>query len=161
MKAYKFAKITVRHYPNICDVNNKWIFTDETTAVINVSQKDKKEITGAIIAKGMDYHHFPLAEEVSDIGWENIVKAVKAIHKYDMQDKHIIVHCDGGQNRSRTVVEAYHFAKTGQHITDEYKGYMNHLIYNSSSGYLPPLDEIEAALLQIVNNLQMQLQLGV
>lgn len=150
MKAYSFAKITVRPYPNICDINNKWIFTEDTSAVINVSQKDKKEITDAIIKKGIEYHHFPLAKEVEDIGWSNIIEAVKRIRDYDTQGKRIIVHCDGGQNRSRSVVEAYHFAKTGLHIIDEYKGFGNHLIYNSSSGYLPCLEEIEKELLKLM-----------
>lgn len=154
MKIYSFAKITVRPYPNICDINNKWIFTEDTSVVINVSQKDKKEITDVIVRKGIKYHHFPLAEEVKDIGWSNIIEAVKRIRDYDAQGKRIIVHCDGGQNRSRTVVEAYHFAKTGQHITDEYKGFDNHLIYNSRSGYLPCLEEIEKELLQLMKEIQ-------
>ena len=149
MKAYNFAKITVRPYPNICDVNNRWIFTEDTAAVINVSQKEKKDITDAIIGKEIEYHHFPLAEEVDNIGWENLLKAVRTIARYDAQEKRIIVHCDGGQNRSRTVVEAFHFAKTGRHITDEYKGFTNHLIYNSLSGYLPCIEEIESALQQL------------
>lgn len=51
MKAYKFAKITVRPYPNMCDVNNKWIFTPEIGVVINVSQKYKAEIVEAIKQK--------------------------------------------------------------------------------------------------------------
>ena len=152
MKAYSFAKITVRPYPNICDINNCWIFTKDTAAVINVSQKEKKEITDAIIRKNMEYHHFPLAEEVHDIGWENLLRAVRTIARYDAQEKRIIVHCNGGQNRSRTVVEAFHFVKTGKHITDEYKGFMNHLIYNSSSGYLPCIEEIESTLQQLADN---------
>ena len=59
MKAYNFAKITARPYPNMCDVNNKWIFTPETGAVINVSQKYKADIVEAIKQKGIEYHHFP------------------------------------------------------------------------------------------------------
>ena len=146
MKAYKFAKITVRPYPNMCDVNNKWIFTPEIGVVINVSQKYKAEIVEAIKQKGIEYYHFPLDEEVPDIGWENIKKAVKTLMKYDNTDKHILVHCDGGNHRSRLVVEAFYYAKTGTHLADEYKGYENHLIYDCSSGYLLPLEEVEAGL---------------
>lgn len=146
MKAYKFAKITVRPYPNMCDVNNKWIFTPEIGVVINVSQKYKAEIVEAIKQKGIEYYHFPLDEEVPDIGWENIKKAVKTLMKYDNTDKHILVHCDGGNHRSRLVVEAFYYAKTGTHFADEYKGYENHLIYDCSSGYLLPLEEVEAGL---------------
>ena len=146
MMTYKFAKITVRPYPNICDINNKWIFTPNIGLVVNVSQKYKEDIVDAIIKRGIDYYHLPLDEEVSDIGWENIQKAVKIIIKYDKTDKDILVHCDGGNHRSRLVVEAFHFAKTGTHFIDEYKGYENHLIYNCSSGFLPPLDSVEKEL---------------
>ena len=146
MITYKFAKITVRPYPNICDINNKWIFTPDIKAVINVSQKYKKEIVDAIKDKKIDYFHLPLQEEVQDIGWNNILKAVKIIIQYDKTDKHILVHCDGGNHRSRLVVEAFHFAKTGTHYIDEYKSYDNHLIYNCSSGFLPSLEYVEKEL---------------
>ncbi len=149
MKAYKFAKITVRPYPNICDVNNKWIFTPEVEAVLNVSQKYKAEIVDAIKQKGIEYYHFPLDEEVPDIGWENIKKAVKVLFECEEQGKHILVHCDGGNHRSRLVVEAFHFAKTGTHLADEYKGFDNHLIYDCRSGFLPPLEEVEEELKQM------------
>ena len=146
MKAYKFANITVRPYPNMCDVNNKWIFTPEIGVVVNVSQKYKVEIVDAIKQKGIEYYHFPLEEEVPDIGWENIKKAVKTLMHYDNTDKHILVHCDGGNHRSRLVVEAFHYAKLGTHFIDEYKGYDNHLIYDCKSGHLLPLEEVEEAL---------------
>lgn len=149
MKAYKFANITVRPYPNMCDVNNKWIFTPEIGVVVNVSQKYKAEIVDAIKQKGIEYFHFPLDEEVPDIGWENIKKAVKTLMHYDNTDKHILVHCDGGNHRSRLVVEAFHYAKLGTHFIDEYKGYDNHLIYDCCSGYLLPLEEVETELKNI------------
>ena len=149
MKAYKFANITVRPYPNMCDVNNKWIFTPEIGVVVNVSQKYKAEIVDAIKQKGIEYFHFPLDEEVPDIGWENIKKAVKTLMHYDNTEKHILVHCDGGNHRSRLVVEAFHYAKLGTHFIDEYKGYDNHLIYDCCSGYLLPLEEVEIELKNI------------
>ena len=146
MKSYKFAKITVRPYPNISDVNNKWIFTPDTGVVINVSQKYKVDIVDAIKQKGIDYYHFPLDEEVPDIGWEKIQKAVRTIFQYANTDKHIIVHCDGGNHRSRLVVEAFHYAKYGTHFMDEYKGFDNHLIYDCCSGFLLPLGDVESVL---------------
>ena len=152
MKKYKFANITVRPYPNICDVVNKWIFTPEIGAVVNVSQKYKADIADAIRQKGIEYFHFPLKEEVADIGWENIKKAVKILWIYDNTDKHILVHCDGGNHRSRLVVEAFYFAKFGTHLIDEYKGYENHLIYDCSAGYLPPLNVVEDVLKQLANS---------
>ena len=149
MKKYDFANITVRPYPNMCDVNNKWIFTPDIKVVINVSQKYKTEIVEAIKQKGIEYFHFPLDEEVPDIGWENIVKAVKTLMQYETTNKHILVHCDGGNHRSRLVVEAFHYAKFGTHFLDEYKGYYNHLIYDCRSAYLQPLEVVETKLLAL------------
>ena len=68
---------------------------------------------------------------------------------YDNTEKHILVHCDGGNHRSRLVVEAFHYAKLGTHFIDEYKGYDNHLIYDCCSGYLLPLEEVETELKNI------------
>ena len=146
MKKYDFANITVRPYPNMCDVNNKWIFTPDIKVVLNVSQKYKTEIVEAIKQKGIEYFHYPLDEEVPDIGWENVKRAVRAIARFDFTNAHVLVHCDGGQHRSRLVVEAFHYAKLGTHLKDDYKGYANHLIYDCSMGYLPPLSEVECEL---------------
>ena len=150
MKKYDFANITVRPYPNMCDVNNKWIFTPDIKVVINVSQKYKTEIVEAIKQKGIEYFHFPLDEEVPDIGWENVVRAVKTLMQYETTNEHIFVHCDGGNHRSRLVVEAFHYAKFGSHFLDEYKGYDNHLVYNCSTKHLPPLNEVEIFLKSIL-----------
>ena len=146
MKRYSFAKITVTHFPNLCDVNNRWIFTPDICAVVNVSQRVDEKVKEAIIGKGMEYCHFPLSEETADIGWNNILQAVKTIHRYDSENKHLLVHCDGGTHRSRLVVEAYHFAKYGTHLKDEYKGYGNHLIYDCSEEHLLPLQDAEKIL---------------
>lgn len=146
MKHYTFAKITVRPYPNVCDVANKWIFTPDIIAVVNVSQKRNSAVADAIMQKGVAYYHFPLAEEVDDIGWSNVLEAVAVLRSYEASEGRVFVHCDGGTHRSRLVVEAYHFAKLGHHLTDPYKGYANHLIYDCSEGYLPPLSDVEAAL---------------
>lgn len=59
------------------------------------------------------------------------------------------VNNDGGNHRSRLVVEAFHYVKTGTHFADEYKGYENHLIYDCCSGYLLPLEEVEIELKNI------------
>ncbi len=149
MKHYTFAKITVRPYPNVCDVANKWIFTPDIVAVLNVSQKRREAVVEAILQKGIEYYHLPLDEEVDDIGWSNILEAVAVLRRYEQSDGRVLVHCDGGAHRSRLVVEAFHFAKCGYHLSDPYKGYENHLIYDSLEGHLPPLSDVEETLLRL------------
>lgn len=149
MRTYQFANIAARAYPNMSDINNRWIFMPDTVVVVNVSPKYKKEIVDAIKSKDIDYYHFPLEEETNDIGWGNIQKAVEVLLRYDKTGKHMIVHCDCGNHRSRLVVEAFHFAKLGCHFIDEYKGYDNHLIYDCNSSYLLSLKIVEETLFRM------------
>ena len=144
MVSYPFANITVRPFVGINDVRNPYIFKDGTH-VINVSQDWREEVRDYVEQHSGTYDWIPLNEE-PNMGVENLLKAVTLLAKFDMLDSHTIVHCVGGNNRSRTVVEAYYFAKYGTHYEDEYKGFPNHLIYNCKSGYLPPLLEMEQIL---------------
>lgn len=58
----------------------------------------------------------------------------------------MIVHCDFGNNRSRSFVEAFHYMVIGRQLEDEYKGEINHLAYNCKAGHLPPMEELESKL---------------
>ena len=143
MKIYQFAKISARCFPTIADLNNPWIFPKDVACVVNVSQNYDERIADEIKSRGATYYHFPLNEEVEDIGWNNVLRAVTTILAYDKEGKRVVVHCDFGQHRSRLVVEAFHYAKCGEHFIDPYKGYDNHLIYDCMFGYLPSLAEVE------------------
>ena len=46
---------------------------------------------------------------------------------------------------SRGVCTCFKYAmeKMGFHLEDEYKGCLNHLIYNCEAGHLPPLSDVE------------------
>lgn len=143
MKIYQFSKIAARSFPTIADLNNPWIFQSDVALVVNVSQNYSAIVADIIESKGITYLHIPLDEEVEDVGWDNLVRIVKTLLEYDREGKRMIVHCDFGQHRSRLVIEAFHYAKFGEHFIDHYKGYDNHLIYDCKSGHLPPLDGVE------------------
>lgn len=146
MKTYSFAKVSARGYLTKADFNNKWIITDDLGLVISLSEKADKGAADFFASRQIEYLWLPLQEETDNIGYSSILEAVRKMLLCERSGKRIIVHCDFGNNRSRTVVEAFHYAKMGFHLEDGYKGYVNHLIYNSKSGYLPPLDEIEIRL---------------
>ena len=150
MRFYPFAKIAARCFPTMADLNNPWIFSKDVALVINVSKYFDPKIAKAIEDKHIEYLHFPLDEEVADIGWNNIKEAVKHLLRYDKEDKRMIVHCDFGQHRSRLVIEAFYYAKYGEHFIDKYKDFDNHLIYDCQTKHLPELEivENELALLQ-------------
>ena len=143
MQTYTFANITVRPFLKLSDVNNPYIF-GQTKHVINMCDYREPEVVELIQSKGGTFDWFPTDEQPMDVN--AILQAVAKLAEYDKDGSPIIVHCMGGNNRSRTVVEAYHFAKTGKHIEDMYRGYFNHLHYNCESGYLPPLKEMEQLL---------------
>ena len=121
--------------------------------VVNVSQRFDEHIANELAKRGVEYHHLPLDEEVNDIGWKNIKKAVVIILQADKEGKRVVVHCDFGQHRSRLVVEAFHFAKFGTHFSDSYHDYDNHLIYNCRCNHLPPLEVVEQELRELSEQL--------
>ena len=146
MKNYDFANIKVRPFLKLSDVKNPYIF-GETKHVINMCDYREPEVIDLIHSKGATFDWFPTEEQPMDV--DAILHAVAKLFEYDRDGSPIIIHCLGGNNRSRTVVEAYHFAKTGTHLEDEYKGYPNHLLYNCGEGFLPPIKEMEKLLSNI------------
>ena len=149
MQTYSFAKITVRPFLKLSDVNNLYIF-GETKHVISMYAHREPEVIDLIHSKGSTFDWFPTEEQPMDVN--AILQAVAKLFEYDRDGSPIIIHCLGGNNRSRTVVEAYHFAKTGTHLEDECKGYPNHLLFNCGEGFLPPLKEME----KLLSNLHKQ-----
>lgn len=146
MRKYDFANITARPFPTVSDVSNPYIFGG-IKSVINVSEKEDVRLSDYYKAHSITYHHLPIKEGVSNMGWSNILKCAKIIIDNVRNDIPTIVHCVGGNNRSRLVVECAFFALYGSHLTDEYNGAINHLQYNVEQGYLPlTLQEIESEL---------------
>ena len=130
MKSYSFSKISARGFLTEADYNNKYIFTEDLKQVINVSEKQFLKDGSFFRDRDIIDRHMPLKEVEGDMGYKRILDAVRYLLFWDREGKRSIVCCDFGVNRSRTVVEAFHYAKMGFHFEDEYKGCFNHLIYN-------------------------------
>ena len=143
MKSYSFAKVSARGILTEADYNNKYIFTEDLKNIVNLSETQRIERTRFIRERAIPVHNLPLSECGGDMGFRNLLMAVRSLLICDLFGRRSIVCCDFGVNRSRTVIEAFHYAKLGFHFEDEYKGYLNHLIYNCETGYLPPLEEVE------------------
>ena len=143
MKSYSFAKVSARGYLTEADYNNKYIFTDDLKQIINVSGRPFEKPLSFFRERDLIARNMPLTEKDGDMGFDTLLKAVRYLMVWDRQDKRSIVCCAFGVNRSRTVIEAFHYAKMGFHFEDEYKGYLNHLIYNCETGHLPPLEDVE------------------
>ena len=143
MKTYQFADIQARPFPNFMELRHPHIYR-RTGIVINVSERDyPTEYKQYLLQQGRQLWHLPLSETGSDMGLENILQCVGILEQADKRNTPVIVHCEGGNNRSRVVVECFHYRKMGFQLNDEYKGAINHLVYNCSIGMLPPIDIVE------------------
>jgi protein-tyrosine phosphatase len=143
MKTYSFAKVSARGYLTQADYNNKYIITEDLKIIINVSGRDFEMPQEFFEERGIIAKFTPLTEKNGDMGYQTILNAVKDLLYWDRQGKRCLVCCAFGVNRSRTVIEAFHYAKMGFHIDDEYDEFQNHLICNCMNGFLPPLSKVE------------------
>ena len=144
MKTYDFAKIQARPFPTAAELKNPYIY-GHVRYVLNVSDvKYPEEIEKRMNEMGIQTYYLPLVETGTDMGLENILKAVRIMEEADAENAPVIVHCGFGNNRSRVVVECFHYHKFGLQLEDRYKGAFNHLVYNCEAGLLPPLEEVES-----------------
>ena len=150
MKAYSFAPIAAREYPTLALLNNPYIWGGVKYS-INVSEKPyPDEIVRAMKEKGIEWIHCPVSEAEGTRWDESLDTALRTLYKVVYHWKYkAVVHCDWGNNRSRSFIEAFAFLLSGKHIEDEYHGEINHLAYNCKIGHLPPLDELERRIVDI------------
>ena len=149
MKTYVFARIQARPFPTAAELKNPYIY-GHIRYVLNVSDVEYPEEIGKEMNElGIQTYHLPLVETGKDMGLENILKAVRILEKADAEKAPVIVHCGFGNNRSRVVVECFHFRKMGFQLEDEYKGALNHLVYNCEIGLLPAIEDVERMIKEI------------
>ena len=143
MKSYSFVPISAREYPTVKILDNPYIWGGVQFCV-NVSEKPySPELVEAMAAHCIEWIHCPVSEE-SGANWlDSLERGLKALYAAHQAGKKMIVHCDCGNNRSRSFIEAFYFMLTGKYFHDEYKGAYNHLIYNGEIGHLPKMEDLE------------------
>ena len=157
MKTYSFAPLSAREYPTVKLLDHPYIWGGVQFS-LNVSEKPySPELEAAMVAHGIEWSFRPVSEDDGALWWDSLEKGMKALDAANKVGKKMIVHCDCGNNRSRSFVEAFHYMITGKQLEDEYKGEINHLAYNCKVGHLPPLQETESKLADLrlkLNNKQ-------
>lgn len=114
---------------------------------VNVSEKPYPvDLAKALSDHGIEWIHCPVSEDPGAQWLDALMAALpkmQAAYKMGLKQ---IVHSDFGNNRSRTFVEALYYCLHNEHLRDEYKGEINHIVYNCVIQHLPPLAETEAYL---------------
>ena len=143
MKTYTFAPIAAREYPSLRLLDNPYIWGGVRFCV-NVSEKPyTADLVKALRDRGIEWIYCPVSEADGAQWLDSLIVALpRMLYTYESGLKQI-VHCDFGNNRSRSFVEALYFKIRGEQLADEYKGEFNHLIYNCKVGHLPELSVTE------------------
>lgn len=151
MRSYDFAPIAAREYPTVKMLDHPYIWKGVVFCV-NVSETPySPELEEAMKARDIEWIHCPLSEETPTwCDWEGpLYYAVQMLAQAYYDGKKMVVHCDFGNNRSRTLVEALYYLLRREQLRDEYKGEINHLAYNCKAGHLPSIGEVEKELVSL------------
>jgi hypothetical protein len=150
MKTYDFAPIAAREYPTVKILDHPYIWGG-VEFCLNVSEKAyAKDLDVAMKEHGIQWLHCPVSEDEGADWLDSLKRGLVALRDAHMAGKKMVVHCDGGNNRSRSFVEAFYLMLTGGNYHDEYRGEYNHLIYNCKIGHLPPLEELEQSIRKLI-----------
>ena len=153
MKIYAFAPISACEYPTIRLLDHPYIWGGVQYS-LNVSEKPySPELKAAMASHGIEWGFCSVSEEEGAEWWGSLWCGMIMLDKAYKAGKKIVVHCDGGNNRSRSFVEAFHYMITGEQLKDEYKGEYNHLEYNCKVGHLPSIYETERKIRDLWLNL--------
>lgn len=108
-----FAKnVRVRSFVNISDIQNKWIM-EGVKCVVNVSSDYDEAVCTQLCQMGVAYFWFPMSEQNEDMGIHSIYGALKVLQLYIDRKDAVIIHCFGGNNRSKVVYEALYYLNFG------------------------------------------------
>ena len=105
MKIYKFAPISARDYPTVKIVDHPYIWGG-VQFCINLSEKPySPELVAAMASHSIEWAHFPLSEKPGVSWMEAYSQALPLLFNAHLDGKKMVVHCDFGANRSRTLIE--------------------------------------------------------
>lgn len=117
LKEWFIKNIHVRSFVNLADLQNKWIVGD-IKCVVNVSSDFNEDVCMQLRQMNIAYHWFPMSEQNKDMGLHSIYGALKVLQRYVDRKEPVIIHCFGGNNRSKVVYEALYFLNFGTWPSD-------------------------------------------
>lgn len=122
--------------------------------VINVSDEFYIDYENQINEVFVKNYWFPMNECKKDIGLNSIYAALVILHRAELRNLRVYLHCHAGCNRSRIVQAAYYFMRTNSHLEiDKNIGFINMMVASCARGYLPPKAEMERFLGKVASNI--------
>jgi hypothetical protein len=120
---------------------------DEFDIFINMSDHFNSAAMQNLFLKQKQSFWFPCGE-FQGISLSSLYGALKVLDTAYKEDKKVLLYCMSGVNRSKTVYDAFYFAKTNTHLPDNFIGLgewfsssINMLLYNINNNYLPRYTE--------------------
>lgn len=111
---------------------------------INVSDEYISSCHITAVKSNKMYFWFPMNECTKEIGLNSIYGALQIMYNAELDNKKVYLHCHAGVNRSPTVMECYHFMRTGHFL--ELKN--SRLKNNVEFGHLPCINSLKEFLKQ-------------
>ncbi|MCM1450914.1 MAG: hypothetical protein NC102_01470 [Clostridium sp.] len=104
-KDWFIKNVHVRSFLKPADLQNKWII-DGIKCVVNVSSDQDEEVSHELQKRGIAYYWFPMLEQNEDMGLHSIYGALKVLQTFIDRKDSVIIHCFGGNNRSKVIFES-------------------------------------------------------
>lgn len=117
-KDWFVKNVHVRSFLKPSDLQNKWIM-DGIKCVVNVSSDYDEEVPSELRKRGVSYYWFPMSEQNDDMGLHSIYGALKVLQLFVDRKESVIIHCYGGNNRSKVIYESLYYLNFGEWPNDD------------------------------------------
>lgn len=143
MRVYTFAPIIVRELP-VGKRQEQPCLWGDIGLYVNLSEMPYSlQFRQALSAQRIEWIHCPITEEPGSEWLDALSTALPKMYIAYRTGKKQIIHCEDGDTRSQTFVEALYYAVKCKEYDEPYNGVANHLAYNCREGHLPDIADLE------------------